>query len=142
MTCKLPTRCGPIWAADAHSRNVTRSSSRFARSASNAASRSTARRAPILRFASAMQMSGPMPAGSPDVTTMTGSSLVTMLPRRPRGRGRGSDLELYECLVAEPPQPQLALFLGLARADLPRALLALDLVGRVVRAALEHFDEV
>ncbi len=118
ITCKLPTRCGPTCAAVAHSRSVTRAARARDRSANRLGSPSTASRAGISRCASARQMSGPMPAGSPELTTTTGRSVLTIAfeagfvgARRSSGaassgRGRGGlETDLDERLVAQAPQP-------------------------------------
>src|SRR5215470_16812480 len=73
-------------------------------------------------------MSGPIPAGSPEVTTTTGKSAVTGGARLTAG--------------AQPAQPQLTLFFGLALPDRAHALVPFDLVRRVVLAAFEHFGDV
>src|SRR5688500_18164810 len=91
-----------------------------ARSTSSAASPSTASRAANCRVANATQMSGPKPAGSPELTTMTGSDLLTCC-RLGAAAGaearRALTTDIDERLVAQAARPQLALFLGLPPAD-------------------------
>src|SRR5690606_35020218 len=117
---------------------------------------STAMRASRSCVASIAQRSGPMPAGSPDVTTIVGRGSVisrpppaparrgrAWAPTRFRGRGaRVSDLDVDEGLIAQAPQPQLALLFGLVRANLHDAPLALQLVGHIVRAPIRHLDDM
>ena len=88
---------------------------------------------------------GPMPAGSPELMTMSGAVSVTALTAVPTAcvaRAFQLAANIDERLIAQAAYPQLALFLGLCGAYLPPAILALDLVRRVVRAALEDFDQV
>src|SRR5690606_4415828 len=55
---------------------------------------------------------------------------------------RASDADVDECLIPQPLQPELALFLCLVGAQLPEALLLLQLVGRVVGAPVRDLDEM
>src|SRR6185295_9541364 len=74
------------------------------------------------------QISGPMPAGSPEVSATRG--LLLLKP------------QLDVRLVAELSQPFRIRLLGLAVANRLSRLQALALNGCVARAPLEHLDEV
>src|SRR5690606_21788536 len=110
-------------------------------------SASTAMRASRSCAASIRQRSGPMPAGSPDVNAIDGERALTIemgpsVRRRASSGRRASHPDVDERLIAQTLQPDLAFLLGLVLADLPNALLLLQLVGHVVRPPVEHLHEV
>ncbi len=91
-TCRLPAACG----ADGGERRGTRAARRAGRARARATRAGRRRRAPraaprTARVASASEMSGPMPAGSPELTTIRGGVLLTLRrllrPRANRSRG-------------------------------------------------------
>src|SRR5690349_24012504 len=84
------------------------------------------RRAPIITH-----RSGPMPAGSPAVSTSRG-----------RARMRRSDVGIDEGLVAQPAQPQLGFLVGLAFAQLPESALAQRFLGGIELAASQQLHDV
>src|SRR5438105_15386732 len=78
--------------------------------------------------ASRTHSSGPMPAGSPEVSAMTG--LTFLKPQLDVG------------LVAQLPQPFLVGLVGLALAQRLARLLSAALGAEIARAALEDLDQV
>src|SRR4051812_6006813 len=75
------------------------------------------------------QISGPIPAGSPEVSAMTGLTLLVK-PKLDVG------------CVAQLPQPFGVRLVGLAIADRLACLQALPFRGDIARAPLEHLDQV
>src|SRR5580704_9632235 len=96
------------------------------------ASAATTRSARQSSCASATQASGPIPAGSPEVTTMRGT--YTACARL--------HLDVDERLVAKPAEPKLGLFVGLALANRGKGLLPAHIVGAVIGAGREHLHDV
>src|SRR6267143_6769226 len=88
--------------------------------------------APRASRATRTQSSGPTPAGSPEVSAISGSPLILFLVK--------SKLDVG--LVAQLPQPFLVGLVGLALAQRLTRLQALALRREVARAALEHLDQV
>src|SRR5439155_738054 len=88
----------------------------------------TTRWAPRASRAMRTQSSGPTPAGSPEVSAMSGLAFV-----KP---------QLDVGLVAQLPQPFLVRLVGLALAQRLPGLQALALGGKIARAPLEHLDQV
>src|SRR5690606_33658947 len=86
--------------------------------------------------ASASTSSGPMPAGSPAVTTSGGEAEVTACP----GQASGADVDVS--LVPQPPHPQLRLFRQLAVADSLDAVLLLQVLGVVVNTPVGDLEDV
>src|SRR5438309_1934033 len=84
--------------------------------------------APRASRATRTQSSGPTPAGSPEVSAMSGLAFV-----KP---------QLDVGLVAQLPQPFLVRLVGLALAQRLPGLQALALGGEIARAPLEHLDQV
>src|SRR5689334_10306353 len=84
--------------------------------------------APRAARATRTQSSGPMPAGSPEVSAMNGLALVK--PKLDVG------------LVAELAQPFLVSLVGLSVAQRCARLQAPALGRHVARAPLEHLDQV
>src|SRR5689334_14275303 len=84
--------------------------------------------APRTARAARTHSSGPMPAGSPEVSAMTGLALV-----KP---------QLDVSLVAQLPQPFLVGLVGLALAQRRACLQPPAFGGHVARAPLEHLDQV
>src|SRR5438105_7768711 len=82
--------------------------------------------------ATCTQSSGPMPAGSPEVSAMTRRALLLPLVK--------SELDVRR--VAQLPQPFLVALVGLALAQGLARLQAPALRAHVARAALEHLDKV
>src|SRR6056297_3885909 len=82
--------------------------------------------------ASMRQMSSPMPAGSPAVSTRRGDAAATA----------ASDAFVDEGLVAHAPEPELGLLLQLARPDAVHAVTFAHLGGVVVDAAVGDLQDV
>ncbi len=136
--------------ASRHARSSTRVAERARARLEQARVAEHARGAPrIGRVASASEMSGPMPAGSPELTTMTAGgahvgsryarACSAAAPQRFDRRGRAATGGCRRtpgraAAAAHSSRSSSAL----RRANLPRALLALHFVGGVVRAALQE----
>ncbi len=103
-----------------------------ARAASRSRSPSTTNRAGHSRSFSRRQMSGPIPAGSPEVTAITGS---------------GKRLTLFDAVldigaIADLPDPVLIGLVGLAIAQYLPCGEPLAFVGDIFGATLQHLDQM